>query len=545
MRQTVARRRRIDDDEGFSLVEVIVAMVIAVSSLLGLLTASLYSVRATLTARQNLQAANYLNQTVENARSLDYAAVTMVSTDVPGSDSLIGTSGGNYYFRPSTQQACTPVAGDTTCEKLDVQTVGSISQHVQSLSTSNGTYTVKRYVSIPSTADVSSGTASERRLTVIVSWSTYGRTHSRVLSTVITNTRRGLPLPRYTLAANGPAGTAQAKNPGNTVDIGLAITNLGARDSYTMTANAAGSPWTGSWIFYKDTDGDGVHDTDGTEPALTGGVTDLLDPGSAAPFYVIAENTLNSTTTGTFTVTFSATSVANPTYAAKTLTDTVTVTAGAVSNPTPTPTATVSPAPASNCNPGSNTSVAGTAINASTGASVPNGSGTLTNLYFSNAGTNDSTTQATNTMSSSTSILQSSLCNYATDQQTNQAGRLLAQNTSSNATWKSAIWTYTPAAKTTYAGTAALVLGVQCPSGTPTISYTVTQGAVSLGTGSIVLDSSCNAGAFKRVESTFTVSSSSPNDKNTVTVTLTSANAPVRIAMGATTYESRLTMGLK
>lgn len=528
MMSALAQRLRRRSDAGFSLVEVLVAMTIAVTTLIGLLGASVYALQATVTGRQNQQAADYLNQAVENLRSADFASLTMVTTDLTG-DPQITTSGGSYYFNPGTG-----------AEPVYAAAVGAVSPHITTLSTSNGTYTLRRYITVPTGTTYTNGAPAVVRATVNIAWTTHGASHQRASSTIITSTRRGLPLPRYTfVSANSTCGAVDcaAINPGNQVAFSFTLTNLGARDSFTLSSNDSG------WVWYGDDNGNGYYDA--TDTALVGSVVGPFEPGSGQVKRVFAVKTFSSTT-GTFTQTFSATSVATPTFAPKTVGGSVTVTTAAVVAPTASASATPSPtASAASCDPGTNTSVSGMGAT-STDAQTPTGNAyTLTQLLFSNGpALNDTTTLTTNTMSSATT-LQPAICNFSTDRQTSQAGRLVSAGGSGmNGT---AIWTYTPPIKHSYGGTASAVLAVQCltsSSGNITASLVDSVSQASLGSGTVADPSNCNTGGFQRIEVPFSVGSGANNSTDTLTLTITTST-DLRIAYDATGYESQLTLAIK
>jgi hypothetical protein len=129
--------------------------------LLGLLTSAVFAARVTVDARRNQQAADYVNAALEAARSLDYASVSMLTSDL-GSDPNITTVGVVKKYDPGTG-----------AETLDYTTNGTITPHRQTISTTNGSYTTKRYVTLPATATVNAqGIPSVRRVTVEVSFPT-------------------------------------------------------------------------------------------------------------------------------------------------------------------------------------------------------------------------------------------------------------------------------------------------------------------------------------------------------------------------------------
>lgn len=526
------RRQRASDDEGFSLAEVLVALMIVSGSLLGLLGSTLYAVQSTVAGRHNQQAADYANEAVEALRSLDYSALTM--KDGPGiaADPLITGTGSSRSFDPGN---------GIGAEVLDIRDVGEIDPHIQTVTGNNGDYRISRYVTIPTgTTFNAQGEPAVRRLTVVVSWSEKGRTRTRTAGTMLTATRRGLPLPNYTWAYNGPASVVgstptQAVSPGASVSFGFVLRNLGARDSWALTAPSG-------WSWYRDTDQDGLWSGDTTsEPLLTPASSGLIEPGELA--YVVAHRMAPSTT-GTSSVSFQAASEAQPTYPAKTVTGSMTVTTTVVTAPTPTAT----PTPPSNCNPGSSTNVVDPGVG--TGASTGN-SYTLTQVLLYNGPTEgDTTTQASNTMGVDSSALQASLCNYSTDQQTLQAGRYLAAGATGTA--GVAQWSFQPAsaAQDDFNGTAGAALFVQCPTTPPTLTFTL---LTQVGSAtpvqraqSTAIPTECGTNNFTRVTATLPLPNNLPRlgsaDKLLLRVT---SSVGVRIAYGTTDGRGRLTIGMK
>ena len=107
------------------------------------------------------------------------------------------------------------------------------------------------------------------RVTGLVSWTDGGRTREQRASTFVTETRRGLPLPRYTW---GPSGTAvTVAREARVVLPGIAV-NAGARDGYEVQAAVTSPARSWAWTWYRDADADGALDP--AEESLVLGDTD-------------------------------------------------------------------------------------------------------------------------------------------------------------------------------------------------------------------------------------------------------------------------------
>ena len=554
MKRLDARLRARSGDRGFTLVEVIVALGLLATVMLALLSTSLFAAGATVAARQNQQAADYLNQAIEAGRALDYGGASMLISDL-GTDPNIVTVGGVKKYDPQNGNGL---------ETIDATNTGTVTPHIAtSPTTNNGTFTIKRYVTVPSTATFNAvtGLPSVRRLTVEVSWTTRAKTHVKRTSTLMTLTRRGLPLPRFTWKYNGPAtmvGTTPTwvKNPGNSVAYGFVLTNLGARDGWRLSASTSG------WTFYSDTNKDGLWSGSvTTEPMLNPADTGLIEP-SSAPVYVVAYRTTSTTDpTGTSSTTFTATSDAfasDPdalTLYSKSVTTTLILQTGAVvtptASPTPTPTPTSSTGPT--CTPTTTPPISssGSVAAASTGGSY---SLTPLNLYNS-AVVGDSTTVDPLGMGRDSAQLEPKLCNWSTDLQTNQAGRYLAASTdaAASAVAKTVEFRYQPAsaAQDQYRGIPSLTFWVQCTTTSGTQTITATLGSLSgttytnRATANTIALSGCTTTGFQRYSLAF-------SGMTTFTIGLTDklvlrlqANEPVRLGFGSTDVPALFTIGMR
>jgi hypothetical protein len=414
----------------------------------------------------------------------------MVSTDLSTGDSSITGS--------PTKAWSVPGIGS---EAVDYHTTGSVSPHVSTVTTNvnHAVYTLKRYVTVPSTATYdSSGFPTVKRFTAVITWSLYGQTKTRYDSTLITDTVRGLPLPNYTLRSVGM--TSASVNAGVVVDFGLAVHNLGARDAFDITISSMNPALTTGWTLYADdgaagtgcataaTPSDGVREC-GENNVLTdvsgNGTVDTgyVDPNKS--FYFVAERTSTSSDTGT--VTFTTTSVAQPTAsgAVHTKNFTVTVTTCTVTQ-TSCPT-TTTPA-----------------------ITAPSGYSTVA-FYLQNTPAGNTATQLSIPLAKADCTVQttSSMPNYSTDVSGSSTGRMLTPGGSATSKDSGrAQWWWQPASSDlNVSGTGstwgALHLWVQCnTSGSATLNAAVGSMNQSTGgtgsfsakeSGSITL-SSCSGG---------------------------------------------------
>ena len=288
MRFLAARRA----DDGFSLVEVVVALTIATGVFLSLALVTISGVRGTLLARQNQLAGDMVNQAIEKVRALDFADVAMVTGDstLTGDPRIVSGK-----FNPGTGVA----------EPLVYASVGSLNPHMTTETHNSTTYQVWRYVTQP--AGITTGT---RRLTVVVTWTSQGKSHSQTSSTFVTATRRGLPLPRFLLQFSSPPPVDQTKSVGTTVAYGFRLKNYGARDAWNISASA------GTWTYYVDTNKDGLlsagevtqlTDSDGNGKIDTG----LINTNEEA--FLLATATVPNTVGSTTSYTWTFTSAAQPT----------------------------------------------------------------------------------------------------------------------------------------------------------------------------------------------------------------------------------------
>jgi type II secretory pathway pseudopilin PulG len=312
------------DDSGVTLVEIMIALVIATGVLLSLALATIAGVRGTLLARQNQLAGDMVNQAIERVRALDFADVAMVTGDptLSSDPRISGTS-----FDPGTGIA----------ENLVFASVGTLNPHVTTETRNSTEFTISRYVTQP--AGLSTGT---RRLTVVVSWTSADGVRERTASTFVTATRRGLPLPRFLLQFS--SASAQSRGAGTTVAYGLRLKNYGARDAWTIQGPA------GTWDYVIDADRDGVLDASETTALTDTNADGVLDTGFVATdqeLFLLASTEVPNSVGSSYAYSWTFESIAQPDAgtASQTLNGSLTVTGAPTPLPTPTPTGTETPTP--------------------------------------------------------------------------------------------------------------------------------------------------------------------------------------------------------
>jgi type II secretory pathway pseudopilin PulG len=458
-------------EAGFTLIEAIAAITVAAITLAAIAFAAISGIRASTAARVNQQAGDVIESTIEAARAQSYDNLAMSTSDpklTVANDSRLSSSG-----CPSGASLCATVpnqtSSGTTKEALvTTSATGYITNHIQTVTsnTNNVPFTVSSYLTKPT----DEAGASYKRLTVYASWTQYGSTHTRVASTYITSTKRGLPLPHFKLTA--VTATSVTVNPGATVTFGFKLLNLGARDAWDFTSNNEALGWT----YYLD-DGDGVFDSTKDTVMSDSGGNGVRDTGAIEPNAFdtlwVTRTIAAGTASGSSTVVFTATSVAQPSLGAGTSTQTQSTTvtvSNTVITPTPTSTATVTPSASPTSTPASCDAV---------GTAAP--TGTLYYLHNTTDGTayagSGSTALTPMTFSTNTSGL-STLYDYSTnDGKGSLAGRNLGTATPSftntNALQVAQFQRQVTSGKITLSGTTYVTVWAEPTSGLSTDTVTL------------------------------------------------------------------------
>ena len=341
------RRRVPSGDGGFTLIEAVVALLIA-AIIFGALAMSLtIGLRASMTGRADQQATDFMTRQVERARTQSLAALAMSASDSQlnsAGDSRIGNCAGVLCIDPGTGVK----------ENLHVVPAGAwLATHTttsQDSQTNNTKYVLRSYVTELPGQDAT----QTLRFTVFVDYNVGSSPRSKSISTIISKVQRGLPLPIFKLTSTTP--TSVVVNPGATMTYGFQLVNQGAPDRWNLTLSGSLSSW--SWTLYKDVDADGFYDV-GTDLPLTdtngdGTIdSDRLDPNGSLSFLAVHTTSVSDpASSGTLTVT--ATSVAQPTATGATHSVSVTgaIQIGAITSSTTTSATSTPPptTPATDCN---------------------------------------------------------------------------------------------------------------------------------------------------------------------------------------------------
>ena len=326
-------RRETGGDDGFTLVESVVALLIAGVIFSALAGSIMTAVKATLVGRQNQQAVDFMTRELERARTLDFGALGHASTVT--SDPRLAACGGSAIDPDG--------AGPLGCEIVHVIAGPGVNPHIKTPSAAeanNTDFTTATYVTRVPGANVN----DLRRVTVFATWTNNGQTKTRSTSSLVAFTQRGLPLPVFKLVSDP---SAVSVNPGGTVVYKLSVTNQGAPDRWNISLSGAGA--TLPWLLVRDVDGDGAYDpavdvdtavlVDTTGDGVVD--TDRIDPSESVTFFAVWRTT-TSTGTGTTPTTVTAKSFGQPSAegGAASVTVTTTVTNDSIA---PTPTSTTSP----------------------------------------------------------------------------------------------------------------------------------------------------------------------------------------------------------
>lgn len=344
----ILSRLRASRDAGFTLVEVMVAIGMATVVLTGFAYASTSTVQAMHMARLNQQGADLATAQLEQMRTRSFGSLGHDPSGIAPDPHL---SGGNYQGEPL------------------VKVTGGLKPQISTTTQNGFAYTVYTYVT--QIADVVG--ADNRRVTVIVEWAAYGATHSKVMSTTITQSARGLPLPEFKLTPVGPS--TVTVNPTATAVFGFLLTNQGAPDQFNITTSLSGSTLyldNGDGVYSEadtslmtDHNGDGTPDTGRVEPKGSVGfwvvrVVPVDTPNSVTNWDVLATSATQAS------VSSSLRSVLVVTSAVITPSATPSPSASISSTPTPSSSPTVSSSPS----PTSSSDVCEAAVSMPTPATV-------------------------------------------------------------------------------------------------------------------------------------------------------------------------------
>lgn len=306
-------------EDGFSLVEIIVAVTLAAVLLTGGAHVLGSSLKAAVFARNNTQAAELLSETIERLRSSNYASVAMIDTDVAGDAAVTGAAPA-YTFDPDG-------SGPLTAEPVVTAATGAVSPHVTTVTRNAQRYTLRTYVTRPN--DLTVPGATYKRITVQAVWTVGGNVHERQASSVLTPTRRGLPLPNFHVVATAGDPTEPITvNAGAELVLPFNVVNRGARDAFNLGISSAPST-TASFTFHDDNGAAGAYEIPGDTAAVDSdndgdGDTGVMEVDETAP--MLARATVPaSAVAGRYSFTVTGTSSGQPTAGGAVRSDTFTV----------------------------------------------------------------------------------------------------------------------------------------------------------------------------------------------------------------------------
>jgi type II secretory pathway pseudopilin PulG len=292
-------RRRVRDESGFTLIEAVVALMVLSAIFTAMAYAATGTLRASMVSRVEQQAIDFATQALESSRAVEFDKLANVATDMVGDTRVQPCGTVLTCFDPGTG-----------AEPLVLETWGTATPHIKPVDRqlANGaTMTLATYVTQPEDA-----TAEYKRLTVIAQWTVGGALRERSISSLITLTDRGLPLPIFKLTPLG--GTSMSINPGASAPFGFELTNQGAPDRWNLAFTGAGAS---EWALYRD-DGDGIWkqsldslltNTNPTADSLPD--TGRIDPTASVVLWAVRP-TSSTAPAGDYWSKLTATSVAQP-----------------------------------------------------------------------------------------------------------------------------------------------------------------------------------------------------------------------------------------
>lgn len=206
-----ACRRLHDDEEGVSLVEALVAVVILSTAMLALVATAATSTTSLRLSRDRQQATQTASAALEDVRDMAWDELVLADVPAPPAD---------FEGEPTVSDAGGPLP------------------HILV----DGRFTTTTYVTW---ADAPTNTL--KRVTAITSWEDRGSTREVRESTLVAIAERGLPVPNFLIS---PDTSAQQRLEGAPVCFEYAVVNLGEKDSYSYEAgryDAAGDFDNGEW----------------------------------------------------------------------------------------------------------------------------------------------------------------------------------------------------------------------------------------------------------------------------------------------------------
>lgn len=205
-----AFRRLHESDDGVSLIEALVAVLILATAILALVATAATSTVSLRLSRDRQQATQTASAALESVRDMSWDTIALADTPAPP---------GSFETEPTVTAATGPLA------------------HVLT----NGRFRTTLYVTW---ADAPTNTL--KRVTAITAWEDRGEFREVRESTLVAIAERGLPVPNFMISPNT---SAQQAVEGVPVCFPYSVVNLGEKDSYSFE----GGSLDGSGLFASGT----------------------------------------------------------------------------------------------------------------------------------------------------------------------------------------------------------------------------------------------------------------------------------------------------
>ena len=282
---TTRARLRHADDSGFTLIEVIVAMMVFATIATALGYTAIGALRASNISRAEQQAIDFATQKLEDLRAIDYASLGHDLAKDTAADPRIKSC---TTPRDTTRKCASwtdPTSGSIQEEYLVDGALAPHSQVADTKLSNSSTYTISYYVTQPADASVNyiGAGLDFKRVTVVSTWTNGSRQRERTTSPLVTLTTRGLPVPTFKLIP---------QNDNCTVTLGascvyeIELTNQGAPDSFDLSISDTGR----SWSYYRDAP-DGGNPANGVfgpeDVLLSSGRTPTLGPTQSLTIFAV------------------------------------------------------------------------------------------------------------------------------------------------------------------------------------------------------------------------------------------------------------------
>lgn len=254
MGHLVSRLR--NDEEGFSLPEALMSMVLLAVIFLALASTVTAILSGLNRARRFQQATALGNQLIEETRDLTFDDIILDSTDpdLAGNPEVVGT--------PETYDP--DRTGPLSAEEMVLSTTGAVLPHREIITLDSVDYEIRRYVTWVDDTVQGGPDQDYKRFQVTIGWTLAGGTHEFTTSTFLTSARRGLPAPKFDVLPEEQTVNAE---PGTFAIFTFEVLNTGIVDTYDITVSLPpAEPWLP--LLFLDVDGDRAY-TSGVDPLLT------------------------------------------------------------------------------------------------------------------------------------------------------------------------------------------------------------------------------------------------------------------------------------